>query len=71
MTSTGAYDTVKSTPSITYDPSANVLEYTPYWLSKSVVFNLKYILGLSIFVSGDSKELKNGALKVVDDAIFS
>ena len=37
----------------------------------SVVFTLKYILGLSILVSGGSEELKNGALKVVDVAIFS
>ena len=37
----------------------------------SVVFTLKYILFLSIFVAGGSKERKNGALKVVDVAIFS
>ena len=34
-------------------------------------FTLKDILGLSIFMSGGSYELKNGALKVVDVAIFS
>ena len=38
-------------------------------LSMSVVFTLKYILGLSIFVSGGSYERKNGALKGVDVAI--
>ena len=32
----------------------------------SVVFNLKDILGVSIFVSGGNKERKNGALDVVD-----
>ena len=37
----------------------------------SVIFTLKYILGVSNFVSGGSKECKNGALKVVDVAIFS
>ena len=37
----------------------------------SVVFTLKDIMGVSIFVSGSSKERKNGALKVVDVAIFS
>ena len=37
----------------------------------SVVFNLKYILDLNIFVSGGSEESKNGALKVVDVDIFS
>ena len=36
----------------------------------SVVFTLKDILGLSIFMSGVSKERKNGALNVVDVAIF-
>ena len=40
-------------------------------LSMSVVFNLKDILGLSIFVYGVSKERKNGALKVVNIEIFS
>ena len=37
----------------------------------SVVLNLKDILGVSIFVSGGNKERKNGALDVVDFAIFS
>ena len=32
-------------------------------------FILKYILGLSIFVSGVSDDRKNGALKVVDVSI--
>ena len=36
----------------------------------SGVFTLKDILGLIIFVSGDIDERKNGALKVVDVAIF-
>ena len=31
---------------------------------------LNYILGLSIFVSGDNKERKNGALNVVDVDIY-
>ena len=52
-------------------PSAHVIEYISYWLSMSVVFTLKYIMGMSIFVSGGSKERKNGALKVVDVAILS
>ena len=30
---TGVYDTVKSTPSSMYDPSAHVIEYISYWLS--------------------------------------
>ena len=37
----------------------------------SVVFTLKDILGLGIFVSGVSKDSKNGSLKVVDVSIFS
>ena len=37
----------------------------------SGVFTLKYILYLSIFISGGSKERINGSLKVVDVAIFS
>ena len=36
----------------------------------SVVFILKYILGLNIFVFGSNKERKNGALNIVDVAIF-
>ena len=36
----------------------------------SVVFALKCILGKSIFVSGGSKERRNGALNVVDFFIF-
>ena len=36
-----------------------------------VIFTLKYILGLSIFVSGGIKGSENFALKVVDVAIFS
>ena len=37
----------------------------------SIVFTLKDILGLSIFVPVGSKKHKNGALKVVDVAIYS
>ena len=44
----GAYDTVKSTPSIMIDPSAHVLEYKLSLFSMSVVFTLKPILGISI-----------------------
>ena len=54
MPATGAYDTVKSTPSRMDYPYAHVLEYISYWLSISVVFTLKDILGLSIFVFGDN-----------------
>ena len=36
----------------------------------SVVFNLKYITGLSTFVFGGNKERKDVALNVVDSAIF-
>ena len=71
MKATGAYDTLNSNISRMDDPSAHVLEYRLYWLSTSVVFTLKYILGLSIFVSGGSKERKNDALKVVGVSIFS
>ena len=71
MPDTGAYDTVNSSPSSMYDPYAHVLEYISYWLSISVVFTLKHIMGLSISVSGGSKDRKNGALKVVDFSIFS
>ena len=70
MPATGSYDTVKSNPSIMDDPSAHVMEYISYWLSVSVVFTLKDILGLSIFVFGGNKERKNGALNVVDFAIL-
>ena len=70
MPATGAYDTVKSTPSRMDYPYAHVLEYISYWLSMSVFLTLKDILGLSIFVSVVSKERKNGALKVVDVSIF-
>ena len=70
MPDTCAYDTEKSTLSSIDDPSVHVLEYISYWLSMSVIFPLKDILGLSILVSGGSKERKNGALKVVDVAIF-
>ena len=37
----------------------------------SVVFTLKDILGLSIFVFISNKERKNGAPTLVDFAIFS
>ena len=62
---------MKPTTSSIDDPYAHILEYRLYWLSMSVVFTLKYILGLSIFVYGGSKERKNGALKVADVEIFS
>ena len=65
-----AYDTVKSTLSSMDDTYAHVIDYRSYWLSMSVVFNLKYILGLSIFVSGGIKERKKGALNVVNVSIF-
>ena len=70
MPSTGAYDKVNSTPSIMDYPYAHVCEYMSYLLSMSVVFTLKYILGLIIFVSCGSKERKSGALKVVDVSIL-
>ena len=71
MPDTGTYDIVKSTPSRMDDPSAHILEYRSYQLSISVVFTLKDILGMSIFVFGGNKELKNGALNVVDVANIS
>ena len=49
---------MKSTTSSTNYPSAHVIEYISYWLSLSVVFTLKDIMGLSIFVSGGSKDRK-------------
>ena len=71
MPATGALDTVKSNPPIIDDPSAHFCEYISYWFSMSVYFTLKYILGLSIFMSGGSKERKNCSLKGVYVAIFS
>ena len=68
---TGAQDTVKLTPSSMDDIYAHVLEKRSYWLSVSVVFTQKDIMGLSIFISGGSKERKNGALKVMDVAMLS
>ena len=62
---------MKSTPSIMDGPSAHVLDYRSYWLSMSVFLTLKYILGLIVFVSGGSKERKNGSLNVVYVSIFS
>ena len=53
------------------DLSVHVNEYRSYWLSISVVFTLKYILGLNIFVFGGNKDRKNGALNVADISIFS
>ena len=38
---TGAYETLNSTHSIMYDPSAYVLEYRSYWLSIYIFLNLK------------------------------
>ena len=60
------YETVKSTTSSIYDTSSHVMEYRSYYLSMSVVFTLKYILGRSIFVSGGNEERKSGTLYVVD-----
>ena len=71
MTATGAYNTVKSNPSSMDDLSTNVLEHRSNLLSMSVFLTLKDILGLRIFVSGGSKESKNGTLNVVDVDIFS
>ena len=71
ITATGAYDTVKSNTSSMDDTYAHVLYYISYLFSMSVVLTLKYILGLSIFVSDGRKERKNDALNVVDVAIFS
>ena len=65
------YDTVKSNSSNMDDPSSHVLGYESYWLSMSVVFTLKDIMGMSIFVYGGNKERKNGALNVLDVEIFS
>ena len=48
------------------NPFSHVLEYRSYWLSISVVFTLKYILGRIIFVSGGSEDRKTDALKVGD-----
>ena len=58
MPDTGEYEKVKSTTSRTDDTSAHVLEYISYWFSMPTIFTLKYILGLSIFVSGGNKECK-------------
>ena len=71
MPATGAYDTVKSTPSRIDDISAQFIEYISYWLSMSVFFTVKDIMVLSIFVFGVNKGSKNGALNVVNVAIFS
>ena len=71
MPATNAYDKVKSNTSIMDDPYAHVLEYISYWFPMSVVFTLKFIVGLGIFLSGGSKERKNGALKVVYITIFN
>ena len=50
MPATVAYDTVNPNLSSIDDPSAHVLNYISYGLSMLVVFSLKDILGLSIFV---------------------
>ena len=65
MSATSEYDSVKPTPSSMYDTSAHVIEYKTYWLSMSVVFTIKDILGLSIFVFGGNNKCENGALNVV------
>ena len=66
MPATGVYEKVKLTSWSTDYPSEQVIEYMSYWLSISIILNLKYILGQIIFVSGGSKERRNGALNVVD-----
>ena len=53
------------------DPSAYVIEYRSYWLSIYFVLTLKEILGYIIFVPGGNNEHLNGALNLVDFAIFS
>ena len=55
MPYTGAYDTVKSTTSSMDYPYDHVMDYISYLFSMSVFLTLKYILGLSILVSGDNK----------------
>ena len=49
MSGTYVYNTVNSYPSIMDYTSAHVMDYISYLLSLSVVFTLKYILGLSFF----------------------
>ena len=71
MPATGKYGTVKLTPSSLDDPYAHGIGYRSYWFSMLVVFNLKDIPGMSIFVFDGIKEWKNGALNVVDVEIFS
>ena len=58
MPATCAYDTVESTPLSMCDTSVHILDYRSYWLPMSVVFTLKDILGLSIFVSGGDEKSK-------------
>ena len=53
------------------DPSAQVIEWKSYWLSISVIFYLKNILGRNIFLSGGNKEQLIRELKVVDIFILS
>ena len=65
MSATGAYKTVKSTPSRMDYPYSHVMVYISYWLSMSVFKTPKSILGLSIFVFGANKQCKNCALTVV------
>ena len=62
---------MKSTTSRMNYSYSHVLEYISYWLSMSVVFTLRDIMGMIIFVSGGSKDCKNCSLKVVDVAILS
>ena len=71
MPDTGAYDTLKSTPSMIDYPSAHVLEYILYLLSMSVFLTVNYILGWIIFVSSGNEVSKNSALNLVDFTIFS
>ena len=70
MLSKGTCKTLKSTPSIMDDPSAQVLEYRSYWFSNSVVLTLKNIPGWNIFLSGGNEDHLNGSLKVVSFYLF-
>ena len=69
MPSACAQDKVKSTTSSMNYTYSHVLDYISYWLSMSVVFTLRDIMGLSIFVTYGGKERKNGSLEVVEVAI--
>ena len=70
MPYTGGYDRVNLNTSNMDNPYALVLEYKSYWFSMLVVFTLKDIMVLSIFVFDGCKERKNGALNDVDFYIY-